>query len=448
MPNYYFNSENNKRGFYEVKGENINVFEVLNHNTIVEVLNKLIATPIYNVKIEDNNTVVIFKDFTRLIISNNAFKKHDDVYNAYLEELRKAIKETYEKEMLKKHFKEGTKPKINRAKSNQYKAMFIAGSLSLGIILTSIIPSLNHDLKKDSKKDDTPKISNSITMNDTATKKASDIDDAMSFIPEMTENLIPKPEDIIPKETSTEPTEESPAPEEIAPIEETPVIDINLDYEPYIPPTEQYDKYASTYEVCGQYCEYYAKRWGLPPELISAQLTQESPNVENGTIDNPGQLTYSLYENKHFKVPVYDESGFTGTYDEFDFDLNYAKTVEGNVKYCIATVREYVDMYKSVITGIFAYNQGPYALSLACKYYGLNIEDYRGEENAIKARDLVVKYYRDLGKKHGDPNYLENVFKFLPIDERGDTLLEAYIGDKKVNLAINNNLSYNKEPQR
>ena len=142
-------------------------------------------------------------------------------------------------------------------------------------------------------------------------------------------------------------------------------------------------------------------------------------------------------------MPVYDENGkFTGTYDEFTATAESINTYEGNIMAGMASLREYIDA-NGIVMGLFLYNQGPYSLQMACDYYGVNIEDYKGDINAIKARDLVVSYYKAQGKTHGDPLYLEHVFSRLPLDDRGVTTVSCYIGNEKVEIAINNTLEYN-----
>ena len=159
-------------------------------------------------------------------------------------------------------------------------------------------------------------------------------------------------------------------------------------------------------------------------------------------------ITSELFIGRTLTVPIYNEQGFTGEYETFEVTKEMLDTPDGNIKTCLAYKRICVDKFNSLILGLFSYNQGEYALNIACNYYGLNKEDYYGDENAIKARDLINRYYEEQGKKHGDSTYLENVFSYLNLNERGSTYLEYYLGSEKKTVEIINTLVYNNELSR
>lgn len=210
-------------------------------------------------------------------------------------------------------------------------------------------------------------------------------------------------------------------------------------------------KYQETESYYGDIIKYYSARYGLPYELVCAQITQERPAIVDGKCDNPCQIDYSLHVGRQMKVPVYNESGFTGEYDEFLVTKEMLDTVDGSIMFCAGEDRNNVDKCASLPTGFFSYNQGKYALKNACDVYGYDISDYEGDEKSIAAVNLINEYYEVHFGSHGDKDYLEHVFSYLPFEDRTDgdgkeIILQYYLGSDLKTIEVRN--TYQPEVKR
>ncbi len=429
MPNFYFNFENNRRSFYAVTGNNMTIHVALDNERLLIILDKLVSSNITSLSITDSKTEAIFDNTIKVTFNNGIFKYVEDNYNEYLDKIQMKIKKYVEQSQLRKIKDKNLK--VNRTRNKEMKKMFITSSLGISLFLGTII---------------TPKVMNKLVSNSIDEQvfdqpiESLDVEDNKVKTDTMIINgesyEIESLDDNIAEDNTAVFTKIQNNYKDYLGVDP---ININLEYTPI---SDMWSRYKETDEHWGDIIRYYANRWGLSAELEIAQISRERPNFKNGQCDNICQLTKKYYDGQHFKVPVYDENGFTGTYDEFTSTLDSINTYEGNIMAGLASMRNYIDNY-GVIMGLFLYNQGPSSLKLACNYYGVDIQDYMGEENAIKARDLIVKYYKEQGKPHGDPSYLENVIAQLPQDERGGVNVSCYVGKEKVEIAINNTLEYN-----
>lgn len=203
-------------------------------------------------------------------------------------------------------------------------------------------------------------------------------------------------------------------------------------------------KLDETISKFGNYIEYYSKRYGISYELACAMISQERPDTDDFNIC---QLTNLVGET--VEVPVYDELGLTGEVDVITITNNSLYDIEANVQAGLGYLRFSIDKNNSFITGLYGYNQGPYTVELACDLFGLNKEDYLGEENTMQACGLIKNYFGTTKDgKWGDPLYLEHVFSYLRTDERGNINLECFVNGEKHTVAINNTLSYNNAQAR
>ena len=298
-------------------------------------------------------------------------------------------------------------PKVNRVKKSKLPAkQIIAGALSLSMGMSLLAGLIKEEINKEEFVDGNPPISYTVATSIPQLEKESNIsvDTLMNLaFPNRTEsNRV----------------------------------------------SENLSKLEETKQYFGDAISYYSQRYGIPYEIACAQITQERPNIENGVCINPCQITYEYFVGQNMTVPVYDENGFTGNYDTFLVTEEMLNSKEGNVKVGLAYTRYCIDKFDSLIMGLFAYNQGESVLGIACNHYGVNIEDYLGEENAIKARDMINRYYEEKNKSHGDKNYLENVFSYLELSDRGSITLTYYVNGVEKTMEIHNTLEYNNELSR
>ncbi len=450
MPNFYFDFENNRRNFYAVTGNNMTIHIALSGNRLPVVLDKLVNSKITSLSITDSRSEAVFDNSIRVIFNNEIFRKMGDTYDEYIDAIQAKIKKYVEQRQMTKLV--GRDTKVNRPKNESMKTMFIASSLGISLLLGSVITPKLAQKSASTPKGFMPKNDGSVAvLNNNEKKDTVEIDGQSYEVEVLDQDEIKTINDVPSINVNFDEVQENikkfvnlgKSVEEEIPVQtEVEVQPIVIDLS-YTPQSIEVSRYKETDEHWGDIIRHYAKRWGLPAELEIAKISQERPNFVNGWCDNICQLTKQYYVGKSFKMPVYDENGkFTGTYDEFTATAESINTYEGNIMAGMASLREYIDA-NGIVMGLFLYNQGPYSLSMACDYYGVNIEDYKGDRNAIKARDLVVNYYKAQGKSHGDPLYLEHVFSRLPLDERGEASVSCYIGDEKVEIAINNTLEYN-----
>ena len=433
MRNLYFSTTNHKRTFYDIKGEKALINVVLNKEEILDVLIELNKKDITALKITDTYAFVYLNDI-KLVISEE-FLDLSDEYDIYLAPLITKLKVYAENEALKKYKGE---PKVKRNAKLNPKKMIIAGSLATSLFLTGL--GINKKVKKEEMEEvKLPPISDVTLGEDSDNSKEEVV--ILDNNPNMNngENIVNQDNiehlpnnDLVYEEQNNIPNIDG-----LVSKEEENVNNLVFDFE--FRDSSQNGKLATTKEYLGKYVEHYAKRWGLPVELMLAQISQERPNVKDGKINNPCQITYKYFVGQKFKVPVYDENGFTNTYDEFVMTEEALNTYEGNVMAGLAYVRECIDNSKGLLTGIFLYNQGEPSLRQACKYYNVDINNYKGDDKSLEACELIRKYNQEVhGKGYGDPNYLTNVFQYLILEDRGSITMGYYSGSEKIEITINN----------
>ncbi len=398
----YFITYNNGRSFYSYI--NSNKYVELTETESMLLLTKILNSSIHNIiEIGEKAMEIHLKNSDSIIIDDlRIFQHENNIIDGEFDRFRNLIMHFNERKNIDK-YKESIpkdyKPRVNRHRNSSMPKKLIATGLTL--VLTM---ELGYNLMSSIEKKE---------------KFSQDVDVvAMREIDDVSDREITK---------------------------------INSDYDYVVPEQIALDfedrtdsgKLEETQSIAGSIIEYYASRYGLDYNICCAQITQERGNI----YENPCQITYSLFEGIEMHVPVYDENGFTNTYDDFVVTREMLNTLEGNIMVGLAYDRACIDKFDSVLTGLFSYNQGEFALGRACEHFGVNIEDYKGDKNALKARDLVNQYYASLGKKHGDSNYLEHVLSYLPTD-RGLQEVSYYVKDKEVSIDILNNTLYNNEITR
>ncbi len=430
MLNFYFTLENGNRHFYAITSDSKGYLE-LRDNRIIVILNKIGSIKITSLNIGDNNTEVTFEKGIKVIFNNNIFGINHDHYDNYFKGMEEKLLAFKEEEQIAK-LKARRDRRINRERCKKIKTLIINSSLGLSLVLgsvgfTKLSPSLGSDKKdKDLDKDSGISLETTTRTRDTALINGEEYEvDGLDVEEESEEQEVTQEE----QETITPRIIEEP----------THTVSIDLSFTSL---RDEVSRYSETDKFCGELIRYYSKRWGLSPELAIAQISQERPDIKNGECDNVCQLKGQFYENRSFKVPVYDDTGFTGTYDEFTVTSSSINTLEGNIMAGLATYAELRDQY-GIMEGLFFYNQGPYAINLACEYYGLNVDDYIGDEKTIAARDLIVNYYKANGKNHGDPLYLEHVMARFPVNDGENINISCYRNGEKEEIAINRILEYN-----
>ncbi len=416
MSKFYIDSHHGRKYYaYSYRNDEINYFPLTEEETKA-LLTSLDKNPIKQVNDTDKSIEIIFNNSLTLIIDNlKVFQIHHDHNDHYFQLLLNKLKAFIEKETInqyKKNLPQYYKPRINRTKQKRFPAkQLIAGALSFTIASSLIAGLINKEIEKEN--DNTLSTSISITLPEKT---------------EVEENIVIEAENNLEADHV-----------------------INLAFQDRTESnrvSEQMSKLDETKAYLGTYISEYATRYGLPYDLACAQITQERPNIENGVCINPCQITYEYFVGETMTVPIYDENGFTGNYDIFEITKEMLDSPEGNIRVGLAYLRTCVDKFDSLITGLFTYNQGESTLNIACEYYGLDIKDYLGEENGIKARDLINRYYENQNRTHGDSLYLEHVFSYLDLSDRGSTTLEYYLAGEKKTIEINNTLMYNNELKR
>ena len=417
----------NKRIIYSYTQSNEDfIYTILSEKETTGVLQRLADSKIKNIVNKSENAIEItYESGLTIVLDDTRIFKYksetiDDIFikNLYLKIMKFAERRNVIE--YKKTLPEGYKPRVNRKKKKNIAPKLIVSGLS-ALMIFYLSTSFNKEIKKENIESKPNELEFNLVIEESNNDIINNI------------NIGPK-KDIILYEEIKSPIEE----------EKDNTICVSLEFGD----RTQTGKLQSTEAFCGGVLKYYCERYGLPYEVMLAQITQESPNVVNGKCQNPCQITYELFIGRKMYVPVYDVNGFTGEYDIFTVTKEMLKTTEGNIMAGMAYNRYCIDKYNSLFTGMFSYNQGENALKNACEYYGLNVDDYKGDEKSIEARDLINKYYQDLGLMHGDAKYLEHVFSYLPLDERGIETIEYYLGNELITLDLNNANVYNSELSR
>ena len=421
--NKFYIYENIPRKYYEYYKVDNGLKPVrISNGEKKELLNNIIEQEIDNVYDKDTYMELVFQNFSLLIDNLKIFYTHHDeddqyfkilfhklkrflAYKATPSSVEQASIREYKKTLPPNHI-----PKVNRAKKSQLPTKQILMVLSCSVLLSILGGIAKKELDEEQKAElNLPPNPSPITQ----VMPQELANSTISYeIPDNTINL-----------SFPDRTESNRVSEEMSKLEET-------------------------VYYYGAIISQYAVRYGLPADLICAQITQERPNIENGVCHNICQITYEYFVGQTMVVPVYDENGFTGNYDTFEVTKEMLDSPEGNIRVGIAYLRKCVDKFQSLTTGLFSYNQGESSLYFACDYFSVDVNNYLGEENALKARDLINRYYDSMGKNHGDASYLENVFSYLDLSDRGSKILEYYLGNEKKSVAINNVLGYNNELAR
>lgn len=412
MNKFYINNDKGRK-YYTYSFENGHIkLMPLNEKDTEVFLSHITSKPIEQIISKENYKEIIFGGNTSLIIEKlrDLYPKQDK-YDKYFLILLKKAREFVTRENIrsyKKTLPPNHIPKVNRTKKSKLPAkQIIAGALSFSIGISLIAGLVNQEINKEKFVDLNPTISYTVPKTSPiALEKKSNISI-----------------DTVINLAFPDRTESNRVSEELSKLEET-------------------------REYFGDSISYYSERYGIPYDIACAQVTQERPNIKDGVCINPCQITYEYFIGETMTVPVYDESGFTGNYDTFEVTEEMLNSKDGNIKVGLAYTRYCIDKFDSLIMGLFAYNQGDSALRIACNHYGVDIEDYLGEENAIKARDIINRYYEDKEKTHGDAEYLENVFSYLDLSDRGSITLKYYVNGVEKTMEINNTLIYNNELSR
>lgn len=413
MNKYFITYEHDRRRFYSYR--NSNVHTLLSEREGEALLQKISQSSMQNITEIGENALEIFfqNDISILIDDARIFKPSGSRLDSYLSELQKRIVRFIERRNVnnyKKNLPRDYKPRVNRHRHKNKGKKLIATGLSL-VVLVNLGLALSKEINKEQKNDVPlePYYSEPLVK-----EVPSDIEQMITYNPIIENNM-----------------------------EENEVLDLAFEDR-----TES-GKLEETINYAGDTIKFYSNRYGLCYETSCAQITQERAEGIEGIKNNPCQITYDMFIGRTFRVPVYDKNGFTGNYDDLKVTEEMLNTVEGNIMVGMAYDRYCIDKFDSLFTGIFSYNQGENSLNNACDFYNLDINNYLGDENALAARDLINKYYEEgLGKKHGDSKYLERVFSYLPLEERGTKEISYYLGDKLITVDLTNANVYNNELQR
>lgn len=406
----YFITYEKERSFYAYR--NSSNVTALKTKEIEGILEYIAKSSILDLReIGENALEIIFAGNVSIMIDDiRVFEYNNNQFDSYIKNLQKRITTYSERKAIESYNQKlphGYKPRVNRHKKR--KGRVIATGLSL-VVLINLGLALNKELSKSDKQE---------------FKKYE-----ISY--ELPKAQMPS---YIPDEVEIN----------------TPEINLNENIELAFEDRTESGKLEETILYCGNEIKYYSERYGLPYEVCCAQITQERDTKEGWMNNNPCQITYDLFVGRKMHIPVYDESGFTGEYDDFTITKEMLDTKEGNIMVAIAYDRICVDKFESLSTGVYSYNQGEYALNLACDEYELDINDYKGDSKTLEAKSLIDKYFQEKNElrgkseaKHGDPLYLEHVFSYLPLDQ-GTREISYYIKDKLITVDLTNINVYNNE---
>jgi len=231
-------------------------------------------------------------------------------------------------------------------------------------------------------------------------------------------------------------------------------------------------KFETTIQNCAPYAEEYIARYGLPRDLTYALICQESGSLTSideriGTV-NPMRIDPKEMNGEFFKVPVYENGAFTGEYDCFyavatEADKNNPKyagykvlaidNLKEHFQIGCAYIRRGIDRYKNIWIGLDSNNKGLYAFSNVYeKGYVTpehNREYYQDNPSDFSWINLIAEHYKVAKKDpdfvYGDPIYLANVLRYLPLKD-GKALIEYdYKGETIVIELVNELLLDNVE---
>lgn len=406
----YFITYEKERSFYAY--QNSSNVTALKTKEIEGILEYTAKSSVIDIReIGETALEIIFTGNVSITIDDiRVFEYNNNRFDSYIKNLQKRIIAYNERKSIESYTKKlphGYKPRVNRHKKR--KGRVIATGLSL-VVLINLGLALHKEINKNEK----------VEINGYEISYELPKAQMPSYMPEQVEINTPE---VIQNEN------------------------IELAFEDR---TES-GKLEDTILYCGNEIKYYSERYGLPYEVCCAQITQERDTKEGWMNNNPCQITYDLFIDRKMHIPVYDENGFTGEYDDFTITKEMLDTKEGNIMVAMAYNRICVDKFNSLFTGTYSYNQGEFALNLACEYYGLNIDDYKGDKMALEARNLIDKYFQEKNElrgkpdaKHGDPLYLEHVFSYLPL-EQGKREISYYIKDELITVDLTNTNVYNNE---
>lgn len=399
-------------------------------------LSNLNKSSIKDVRKNGDTLRTTFDNDITVVIATAAFTNRYHMFESQMSLLRERIRNYLEKRRLQAYKqKKGKHVKVNRKKGKSIGPILIASGAAFTIGAFAWL-ALNF-----------PENSKDVALKDDNDLKTEDIDTLFEEIPQSSYNKFMEGAKDIQMPKTEEPVSEETA------ITETEITALSDSYMPKDTPIEsQYTfelefsdktgngKYAETEQLYGAAIKKYAPHFGIPYNVACAYISQERP--DNGD-PNVCQITGSI---DPFSVDIYDENGPTGKKEVIEV-TDAAKTdPTESIRIGLAYLRFSIDYIDSFTTGLFGYNQGPYAVDLACDYYGLDKENYKGEENSQKACELIINYFKDItepGKVHGDPNYLSNVFGYLPLEDRSSATIECYVNGELKQIAISNQLYYN-----
>ncbi|MGN1358261.1 MAG: transglycosylase SLT domain-containing protein [Bacilli bacterium] len=196
--------------------------------------------------------------------------------------------------------------------------------------------------------------------------------------------------------------------------------------------SEKYYKAKQYYDTIS----YYADAYGIDPVLALAVASHERGEHSN-TVDRDGGLGL-------FQIQV--EGGWnwvdkyiraynfkTGEYDEFKVELDDVKDIDKNVQVACMILQNLLMKYNyNVAEAITAYNYGEnylwQVLNRCSQETGMSISDLNNLDclEWLNYRSIIAG---------GDPQYLENVFKYIP---NGTILNFKMIDGSELNIEYQN----------
>ncbi|MBR4262906.1 MAG: transglycosylase SLT domain-containing protein [Bacilli bacterium] len=176
----------------------------------------------------------------------------------------------------------------------------------------------------------------------------------------------------------------------------------------------------------------YGEMYGVDPDLLIAIAAQESAGNHYDNIGNgPAEGIMQIEKSVHIGNEVHAYNFETGEYDRFTVTEESLQDLETNIRYGAMIWADCLSMYDGNIPlALQAYNFGPgnmrTVLNACSQEEGVSV-DYI-INNPTYNEWLNYRNYVSVG----DPEYVENVFKFLPDDEE----LSVETEEGTINLTI------------
>lgn len=357
---------------------------IFNDNTTMRTMKDINTMKLKMVAVDKKYIIVQGKNSSFKILNINKFLR-----DGYLTKIYKRIWYTRFKHI-----------KNNRKEFTHYNTKKpIIGTITLGIMALGIIEVLNHE-PKENNKDNQIEISVDLPINVYQNNEVLDIIDKEEINIEQVD---------IPKSNFVED------------IHETPIEVHCLDIDE--------EKYNQTINLYGDIINKYANQFGIPVEYETAIISQES-SIKDANIM---QIEYGDWLNTHFRSMNMETNKYENYY--FTDDPTYIPNADEKVIYLSEANNKDTNILLGTLILRKALNYTDYNPILALEVYNKGfgnydnmvseaLETYNITENELRENPTILADFVNVcdEKKHGDPNYVKNVLKFIKTETDNETV--------------------------